>query len=361
MQALETFLRQAGWKQKKGRWASKSGRVFHVHGETAPGGWDRSATAFLAQALLQAEARAGDAEPLAALKVRRASPLTDSRLARFVDAVRPGRSWILFDDAGRFFPHVVGVGELRAAASKQVVEPVPAEAPRRQASLFTDLNQWMLKVLLAPFIEERLLTAPRERPPRNAATLSEAAQVSVPAAFRFLRALEAEGQLDTRFGDLRVAQPLELLPRWRDQMGNPTRRELRATSARGASDQRLDEQLANLYGEPLPRRAQGVHAACDALRLGHVSGVPPVVWLERLDPATLKSWGFVPTSSEHQPFDVVLRVPRYPESLFRGCVMVDNQRVTDVIQCWLDASYHPVRGAEQADFVWRRVLTPAFS
>jgi hypothetical protein len=32
--------------------------------------------------------------------------------------------------------------------------------------------------------------------------------------------------------------------------------------------------------------------------------------------------------------------------------------VADVIQCWLDVADHPVRGAEQAERLWERVLQP---
>jgi len=35
--------------------------------------------------------------------------------------------------------------------------------------------------------------------------------------------------------------------------------------------------------------------------------------------------------------------------------------VADVIQCWLDVSSHPARGAEQAAFIWKRVLGPALA
>ena len=44
------------------------------------------------------------------------------------------------------------------------------------ALLFSDLNQWMLKVLLAPLIPEGLLHAPREQY-RNASQLVEAFRI----------------------------------------------------------------------------------------------------------------------------------------------------------------------------------------
>lgn len=357
MSDLDAFLKRAGWKRRSNGWASRSGRQYRVLEEVAPGSWDRSVAAFLAKAILQARAGVGaDLEAVAALKVRRASPLTDGRLASFVDEVAPGQSWILLDGEGRVFPHVASAPELNDAATRQVVRSSKAPAPNRQQSLFTDLNQWMLKVLLAPHLPEKFLTAPRGRQARNASTLAELANVSLPAATRFLHALDADGQLDTRFGVVRVARPLELLPQWRDRMGHPERGEVAATSVRGPF--KLDLS-ARVRGER-PPLVYGLHSACAALDLGHVTGAVPVVWTPSLDAARLEELGLVTVQGD-QRADVVLRVPRYPESLFRGVVSPGASPVTDVIQCWLDTSHYRIRGQEQADFLWRRVLKPAFS
>jgi hypothetical protein len=90
MSNLDAFLKRAGWKPRANAWASKSGRQYRVLEEVAPGAWDRSVAAFLAKAILQAQAGASpDVEAVAALKVKRASPLTDGRLAKFVDEVAP--------------------------------------------------------------------------------------------------------------------------------------------------------------------------------------------------------------------------------------------------------------------------------
>lgn len=61
--------------------------------------------------------------------------------------------------------------------------------------LFSDLNQWMLKVLLAPALPPEMLAAPRGEY-RNASQLAEAAQISLMSAFRFLRQMKQEGFLD---------------------------------------------------------------------------------------------------------------------------------------------------------------------
>src|SRR5262249_31627189 len=70
-------------------------------------------------------------------------------------------------------------------------------APKLRAGapqLFSDLNQWMLKVLVAPRIPESLLSAPRGHY-QGASQLAAAAGVSVMSAFRFVEELSKEGFL----------------------------------------------------------------------------------------------------------------------------------------------------------------------
>jgi hypothetical protein len=358
---LEPCLKRAGWRLKGDAWHSKAGRSYRVIEEAAPGTWDRSMAAFLAKAVLRAQAAASKGvESVAVLRVRRATPLTDSRLAGFMDEVAPGRAWILLDEEGRVFPHVASAPELAEAAAGHSVQPAaPALTPSRQASLFTDLSQWMLKVLLAPRLDEKLLAAPRGVPIRNASGLAAAAKVSLPAAVRFLHALEADGQLDSRMGELRIARPLELLPRWRDRTAQPPRRDFPAAAVRGPF---ALEQLARAATRPgeAPRVVLGLHGACGALGLGHVSGAVPVMYAPTLDAGLLERLGLVAVRGD-QRADVVLRLPRYPQSVLRGAVRTPAGLVTDVVQCWLDTSHHRVRGQEQADFLWRRVLKPAFN
>ena len=101
----------------------------------------------------------------------------------------------------------------------------------------------------------------------------------------------------------------------------------------------------------------GVFAAADLLRLGHVSGVPPYLYVRRLaPPSSAADWpGLVPVSPGESA-QVILKQPIARESLFRAAVRVDGVLVSDVLQVWLDASAEPSRGAEQADVLRRGVL-----
>src|SRR6266516_137446 len=98
-------------------------------------------------------------------------------------------------------------------------------------------------------------------------------------------------------------------------------------------------------------------AACDALGLGHVSGPPVHLYVRRPVPALREGLG-VGLAPQGQAADVLLRVPRWAQSVFRGAVRPSGIPAADVLQCWLDVSVEPARGAEQATFLWKRVIGP---
>ena len=83
---------------------------------------------------------------------------------------------------------------------------------RQSRHLFSALNQWMLKVLLAPELPEHLLSAPRGRY-RNASQLARAAQVSVMSAFRFVQQLQEEGYLHESASSLELVRRQHLFVR----------------------------------------------------------------------------------------------------------------------------------------------------
>jgi len=113
-------------------------------------------------------------------------------------------------DAGGF-RRFVGHGlEVLNEDRSHVIETTRQEVP--PGSLFSDLNQWMLKILLSRSVPDSQLSAPRGHY-ENASQLAEAAGVSVMSAFRLVRQLSEEGFLEER-GGLRLVRPEELLERW---------------------------------------------------------------------------------------------------------------------------------------------------
>jgi hypothetical protein len=100
----------------------------------------------------------------------------------------------------------------------------------------------------------------------------------------------------------------------------------------------------------------GFFAAADALQLGHVAGVVPHVYVPKLPRDEHSAWKELVPVTKGEPFDLMLKQPRAPHSVFRGAVDQDGVKICDVLQVWLDVSAHPSRGVEQAELIRRKVL-----
>jgi hypothetical protein len=237
--------------------------------------------------------------------------------------------------------------------------------------LFSDLNQWMLKVLLAPRIPELYLSAPRGCY-HGASQLAGAAAVSVMSAFRFIEQFSKAGFLEEEQAGLRVVRIEELLNRWlaANQTGVSEigvrwvlRGKKEALREAVRSYVRSEEKK---YGHSesehsvvhRPRACLALFAAAEALGVGFVHGVQPYLYIERMEQRILEKLGFSANSVDVDP-DVFVRVPRNDESVFRAVVLNEGVPVCDVLQVWLDVAQHPSRGKEQADVIWRKILTPA--
>ena len=261
-----------------------------------------------------------------------------------------------------------GLESLDSARRPQSDLPAPkARAPQ----LFSDLNQWMLKVLLAPRIPEQYLSAPRGRY-QGPSQLSEAARVSVMSAFRFVEEFSKEGFVESSSGVLQVVRLRELMNRWaaasqRRVLEIPMRwvlhrgKQALASALRSYQSERLMAS-SNFSDQDSSQRARlclALFEAADALGVGFVHGVKPYLYLERLNADVMKELG-LSGNAEEKEADLFVRIPGNRESVFRGVVKKDGVPVSDILQVWLDASQHPSRGKEQGDLIWRKILSPAF-
>jgi hypothetical protein len=238
----------------------------------------------------------------------------------------------------------------------------------RAPELFSDLNQWMLKVLLAPRIPEAYLSAPRSSY-QGASQLAEAAGVSVMSAFRFVEAFSKEGFVESRSGALRPVRLNELRNRWiaasqRRVLEIPMRWVLhRGKKALWNAVRSYRRKEAVAFGNAAdrlssPRLCLGLFEAAEALGIGFVHGIKPYLYLEHFNAAALKELG-LSGDAEEEEADLYVRTPRNRESIFRGVVQKDDVPVCDILQVWLDVSQHPSRGKEQAELIWRKILSPA--
>jgi hypothetical protein len=370
---LAKLFRQRGWRVKKesivsGKRAdlvvARSNNRYIIELKVASEGRSDRLVPLLSQAILQARAYAQafpqPASPLAVVAAPAISASAANSLVSFVSNFAPDAAVGIIDREG--FRRFVGAG-------LDQLDAAPPRPARRQkllspdsASLFSDLNQWMLKVLLAPMIPEDILRAPR-REYRNASELAGAAEVSVMSAFRFLRQLRQEGFLDEHNEQLRLVRRKELLRRWqaahlRSAPEVPLRWIIPSKSA-GQLQAALHAYSVqpNVKGEPVPRACLGLFAAAESLGFGFVHGVPQYFYLEGLNRDVLKRIGLSPEGAEQRP-DVYVRVPAFRESVFRAAVVCDGVPIADILQVWLDVGSHPARGEEQAEEIRHRVLAP---
>jgi hypothetical protein len=83
----------------------------------------------------------------------------------------------------------------------------------RPPELFSDLNQWMLKILVGQRLPEPLISVPRQEI-RNASQLARAGDISIMSASRFLNQLSDRGFLDRSKDRLRILRLDELCELW---------------------------------------------------------------------------------------------------------------------------------------------------
>jgi hypothetical protein len=298
------------------------------------------------QACLQAARLAGEHAPLAVVAAPEITPKVAEQILNFAQEYAPDAAAGVMDFTGlRMFrgPHL-------DALNAEAPAGFESHAQKEQPNLFSDLNQWMLKVLLAPEVPAPLLSAPRGQY-GNASQLARAANVSVMSAFRFVQQLQREGYLHESDRHFRLVRREDLFRRWQASALRrineaPMRFLLRGSDSRPALQPMLDSGRACL----------ALFAAADALGFGFVQGVPPYVYTRRVSAASLSAWkNLVPVAPGERP-DIIVRQAPSPESVFRGMVRPEGMASCDVLQVWLDVSEHPARGREQADLIRKHLL-----
>jgi hypothetical protein len=320
----------------------------------------------LSQAILQAQRYAAElkgTKPMAVLYVEQAPESMFKRVIDFMETYRPraaiaivtseGLGLVRWNDEG---PYEIKSPERLTPSNMTRRQGAGGTTPPKMFNLFSDLNQWMLKVLLAPDIREDLLNAPRNKY-RSGSELANAAQCSQMSASRLLQHLRQERFLDEYTGELRVVRREELFKRWRAAaMRSSPEIPMRFTIRAG-----VQQQLKELLQSDRVQTCLGLFSAADALGMGHVSGVPPYVYVPKLpgfaNDRHNPAWAMVTLYPEGAP-DLIVRQAMTPEAMFKGAVRKGDTLCTDIIQVWLDVSNHPSRGQEQADHIYNTVLQP---
>jgi hypothetical protein len=360
---LRDALGEAGWSARPPRegepWllvASKASRRYPVLLNQVSVSRRSSLQGLLADAILRGRAAAGPKGQFLAVV---GAPAISTAMAAAIEAyareVAPEQPFGYVDERGLVRLFGPGLEAVKRDPVRRSGSRPMAGQPR---DLFSDLNQWMLKVIVGGKLPAGMIDVPRD-PVRLAGDLAARADVSSPAAWRLLASLKVAGYMDEAGQVVRVH---DLLARWRAAALRPQRQVAAVWIMPGRNPlERLRASLAEQRrGEGKPSACLGLFAACDALGLGHVRGAPVHLYVRRIEGAQLEPLGLA-LAPRGQQGDVVLRLARWPESVLRGAVSVRGVPVADIIQCWLDVSAEPARGAEQAAFIWKKVLGPAIA
>lgn len=353
------LFHQAGWEVQSSPQigpyeadliVNKGRQIFVVEIKSLSEGRADRVIPILSQAILQAKAMArenGKALPLAVICVERASPSLLNQVGSFSKNFASDVAIGIIAENG--LRHFSGGGLEVLNAEPKNFHRGASSHPAPAVNLFSDLHQWMLKILLAPEIPENLLAAPRHEY-RSASELAVAAQASQMSAFRFVQQLKKEGFLDDSSRRFVLVRRVELFQRWKAASLRQSPELPMRFLIRGSAKLQLREIVSN------HQACLGLFAAADAFNFGHVAGVPPYVYVPKLPRPDDDSWKELVRASPSESPDLILKQASIPKSVFRGMVHRDGIAISDIVQVWLDVAAHPSRGEEQADVIYRKVL-----
>lgn len=292
----------------------------------------------LAEGILELRSRsAPDTSPVVIIEVPRLGPKLQAEARAFMARLAPDVGWGLVDRHGGAHVEVSALG-LRFRRGGDASAPKPTTA-RETTQLFTDLNRWLLKILLYADGGSPASSEDGDRP-TNANQLQAVAHVSRAKAYRFAKTFQAAGYLDER---LRLRRVPDLLAEWLSvDRSRPDPRWFARSLFPG------EEPLAVLDAAS-PTALAGGFEACRRLDLLHRSAVGVVELHIREEPTQFADRHDLELCGRDAAAFVLIR-PRHPESVFRAARFGADQTV-DPWQAALDVVAHPARGAEQAAFL----------
>jgi len=279
---------------------------------------------------------------LAWIEVERLGAQAVNRLGEYLDEVAPDVGWAVVDRNGGVRIHAPALG-----LDVRVDSDAAPRSSKTLTPLFSDLNTWMLKVLLMRQAPEWAWTATRE-PSRNAYALHTVAGVSIASAHRFASAMVEADHLRSDRKGLHLVRVEALLNRWRAvyQSQAPALIEARPLFE-------LDYKnigLSVLGG----RVALGGRIAAEHFALQHATRGRSTIWVEADLDEALEAMELV--HAEPGRGQVWVGRPRHVESCFRGRVLANGLAYVDPCELMLECSMDPVRGFEQSEYVLQRIL-----
>ena len=300
---------------------------------------------------------------LVAVLMGRMSRKTEADLQDYAHKYLPDLNWILLDESGSGRLHMDGKDEAVAVSDPLKKESAHHPGPA-QGNLFSPKNQWLLKVLLLPGIDQRYWGGP-DREPRSVGELAEVSGVSQPSVSAFINRAEQAGFLKRSSNGFIIQRHQELLEDWayalkhkgRDQAG------LRFLYEND-SEERFLKRIRDYCKKPKNSGKEtpvvlGQHLACHLMGMGRSNVRSAFLYANRPQEEILSALDLVIDESRSAASLVLVRAP-FQKAIFDSSVLIDDVPVSDIVQCYLDV-YHSIdRGREQAEYIYQKVLGPYF-
>jgi hypothetical protein len=300
---------------------------------------------------------------LLAILMGRLSRKAEADLQEYAQKYLPDMNWILLDEFGAGFMHMDGKDEEVAVSDPLKKESACHPSPA-QGSLFSPKNQWLLKVLLLPGIDQRYWGGPNQKP-RSVGELAEVSGVSQPSVSAFINRAEQAGFMKRSSKGFIIQRHQELLENWayalkhkgRDQVGlrflyenDPEERFLKRIRDYCKKSKDPEKGLPIVLGR---------HLACHLMGMGRSNVRSAFLYANRPQEEILSALDLVADESRSAASLVLVRAP-FQKVIFESSVLINHVPVSDIVQCYLDI-YHSIdRGREQAEYIYQKVLGPYF-
>lgn len=322
----------------------REGKDYLVHVKSiSPRANAEEAKGSLAMMILDMKDKRTDSTILG-LMVRRLSPNLISELRGYARA---------YTDAGLLLMDQRGSLDLDVPFLDTYVQELnkkPAASPQKvhNERAFTDLNRWLLKVLMLWDAPVGMWPGAISEKVGNPAELARCAGVSSAKAYQFAQTFKKLRWLRWNREEFEIIDRVTLFQQWYQ-----SERQIlfERIPVRPLLPRSVDEVYKGMEGVSY---AVGGLAACGFHGVRHVvGGVPEVHIFDSVDKVVESAQ--LEVCEEHEAVLFLRRGPNR-ESIERGIVEMNGIRVVDVLQAALDVSQLPVRGEEQADHIIHGVL-----
>ncbi len=295
-------------------------------------------------------------EPLMAIVSRKARPQLD-RFRDYVDKHAPGMSWLAVDPSGAAHWFLDGKHGANTSLVKAWVIPESSSSPPRRDP-FAPQFQWLLKILMLAGMKKRYWGGPQIRP-KSVTELARLAGVSQPYGSMFGKVMESRGYLRRKRGELVVPDVRRVLEDWSNALQIRRGKEVSARPLYGNlfDGGEIEDLMARLRSSGA-RYAVGSHYAAFLHGLSRSNVRQLRLYVDIPLSRALASLDLVSANDGETPL-ILARPPSSP-LVFDAVVEVDQVRVVDVLQCYLDVRGSSSRGVEQAEHIFERVLAPHF-